>query len=330
MEELNQLSIALATLMQEAYPQLLGFMTYISALGTEEFFLITLPAVYWCVNKRLGRQIGYFFLASALINNILKNLLRQPRPFWLAPAIQRGEAEGFGLPSGHVQNVTAVVLILAAHVRRGWFWLLGLFFIFLMALSRLYLGVHSLQDIVVGFIIGLLLFLVFIVWQQSMYDRYGKQILGRRLLIMILIPTFLAAVYIGLFFLIGPANTDVAWAEYIPAAELNGYEDIVSSLAGLFGFGIGILLESSRIRFMVEGPIWKRVIRYILGMTVALGIWAGLRAVFPAEPLWLALPFRFLRYLLLLFWVTYFAPWVFVKLRLAEANPESEVQITFS
>ena len=34
-----------------------------------------------------------------------------------------------------------------------------------------------------------------------MYDRYGKQILGRRLLIMVLIPTFRAAVYIGLFFL---------------------------------------------------------------------------------------------------------------------------------
>lgn len=330
MEELNQLSIALATLMQEAYPRLLGFMTFISALGTEEFFLLALPVVYWCVNKQLGRQLGYFFLASALINNVLKNLFRQPRPFWLMPSIQRSDIEGFGLPSGHVQNVTTVILILAAHVRRGWFWLSGLFFIFLMGLSRLYLGVHSLQDIILGFVIGLLLFGIFIAWQQLFYERYSNQILGRRLLIMILVPIILAAVYIGLFFIVGPADTSVSWAEYIPAAELNGYEDIVSSLAALFGFGIGILLESSRIRFMVDGPLWLRAIRYVLGMAVALGIWAGLRAVFPAEPLWLAMPFRFLRYLLLLFWVTYFAPWVFVKLRLASANPESEVRVTFS
>lgn len=328
MEELYQLSIALTTLLQEAYPQLLGFMTFISALGTEEFFLLTLPAIYWCINKRLGRQLGYFFLASALINNILKNLLRTPRPFWLMPAIQRGEAEGFGIPSGHVQNATTVVLILAAYVRRSWFWFLGLFYIFLMALSRLYLGVHALQDITVGFALGLLLFGAFIVWQQFLYDRYSKQILGRRLLLMVLIPTVLAAIYLGFFFLIGPADTDVAWADYIPAAELNGYEDIVSSLAGLFGFGIGILLESSRIRFLVEGSVWQRVGRYVLGMIVALGIWAGLRAVFPAEPIWLALPFRFLRYLLLLLWVTYFAPWVFVRLRLATAGPESEVRVT--
>jgi membrane-associated phospholipid phosphatase len=328
MEELYQLSIALATLLQEAYPRLLGFMSFVSALGTEEFFLITLPAVYWCINKRLGRQLGYFFLASALINNILKNLLRLPRPFWLAPGIQRAEAEGFGVPSGHVQNVTTVVLILAAYVRRSWFWFLGLFYIFLMALSRLYLGVHALQDIAVGFAVGLLIFGAFVIWQEFLYDRYSKQILGRRLLLLVLIPTFLAAVYIGLFLLIGPPDTDVAWAEYVPAAELNGYEDIVSSLAGLFGFGIGILLESSRIRFLVTGPVWQRVARYVLGMGVALGIWAGLRAVFPADPLWLALPLRFLRYLLLLFWVTYFAPWVFVRVRLAAADPEPEVRVT--
>lgn len=328
MEELYQLSIALTTLFQEAYPQLLGVMTLISAMGTEEIFLLVLPAVYWCVNKRLGRQLGYFFLASALINNILKNLLRTPRPFWLAPSIQRGEAEGFGIPSGHVQNATTVVLILAAYLRRGWFWLLGFFYIVLMALSRLYLGVHALQDIAVGFAVGLLLFGSFIGWQQFFYNRYSKQILGRRLLLMVLIPTVLGVAYVGLLLLLGPPNMDVSWAEYIPAAEINGYEDIVSSLAGLFGFGIGILLESSRIRFQVDGPVWKRVARYLLGMAGALAIWAGLRAVFPAEPLWLALPLRFMRYLLLLFWVTYFAPWIFVRLRLAPADPEPEVRVT--
>jgi hypothetical protein len=149
------------------------------------------------------------------------------------------------------------------------------------------------------------------------------------MLVMVLVPTVLAAVYVGVMLLLGPPNTDVPWASFIPAAELNAREDAVSSVAGLFGFGIGIVMESSRIRFQASGAIWKRVIRYVLGIAVVVGIWAGLRAVFPAEPEWIALPLRFLRYLLLVLWVTYFAPWLFVKLRLAAADPESEVRVNF-
>lgn len=329
MEELYQLGIALTTLLQEAFPQLLGVMTFISALGSEEFYLVALPLVYWCIDKRFGRQLGYLFLLSALVNNVLKDLLRQPRPFWLEPSLQLGEAEGYGIPSGHVQNATAVLLLLAAQLRRPWLWVLSLLYIVVMGISRMYLGVHFPQDVIVGFVVGLLILGAFALWQRVYYERYGKQILGRRILLIVLIPTVLAAVYVGVHLLLGPPNTDVPWAAYLPAAELNGHEDVVSATAGLLGFGIGILLESSRIRFRADGPVWQRIIRYALGIAVALGIWAGLRAVFPAEPEWLALPLRFLRYLLLLLWVTYFAPWVFVRVRLAAAGSESEVRITF-
>lgn len=328
MEELYQLGIALTTWAQESYPQLVGVMSLVSALGTEEFYLIFLPAFYWCVNKRLGRQLGYVFLLSALVNNILKNTFRQPRPFWIEPGVQLSEAEGYGIPSGHVQNATAVYLLLAAQVRRVWAWLLAFLYIALMGFSRFYLGVHFIQDLAVGFAVGLLILGAFLAWQTAFYERYSKQILGRRLLLMILVPAILAVVYVGLLLLLGPPDTGVPWAAYIPAAELNGHEDVVSTVAGLLGFGVGILLESSRIRFRVEGPLWQRVVRYLLGVIVAVGIWAGLRAIFPSEPPWVALPLRFLRYLTLLLWVTYFAPWVFVRLRLASADLESEVRVT--
>lgn len=328
MEELYQLSIALATWLQEEYPQLLGIMSIISALGSEEFYLIFIPAIYWSVDKRLGRQLGYIFLLSGLVNNILKNTLRQPRPFWLEPGLQLSEGEGYGIPSGHVQNTTAVIILLAAQLRRGWSWLLVLLFIVLMGMSRFYLGVHFPQDIAVGFILGLLILAGFLLWQTFFFARFNKQILGRRLLLLVLIPTVLAAIYIGLLLLLGPTDTDVPWASYIPAADLNGHEDVVATVAGLLGFGIGILLEGSRVRFRSDGSVSQRVARYVLGIVVAVGIWAGLRALFPAEPMWVALPFRFVRYLILLLWVTYFAPWVFVRLRLATADSEPEVKVT--
>lgn len=327
MDELYQLSLALTTWLQESYPGLLGFMRAVSAMGEELSFLLILPAVYWSLDKRLGRQLGYIFLLSVTANNIAKNAFRQPRPFWLDPAVQLSEVEGYGIPSGHVQNVTTVLLLLAIWLRRRWLWAVAFVAILLMALSRLYLGVHFLQDVIGGFILGLLVLGMFLLWRRLYAERFGKHILGRRLLMMVLIPAILAAAYGVMLFIIGPPNLDVPWAAYVPAAELNVHEDTVTGLAGLLGFGLGMILESSRIRFRVDGPVWRRVVRYAVGIIVAVGIWAGLRAVFPDQPEWLALPLRFLRYLLLLLWVTYFAPWVFVRLRLAAADPESEVRI---
>ena len=69
---------------------------------------------------------------------------------------------------------------------------------------------------------------------------------------------------------------------------------------------------------------------FLLGMAVAVAIWAGLGQVFPDDPLWLALPLRLLRYALLTLWVTYYAPWVFVKIRLAKATPDPGINLSLS
>ena len=326
MDELYRLSIALTIWLQENYPQLVGVMAFITSLGEEVFYLAALPAVYWSIDKRLGRQLGYIFLLSAATNNIAKSLLRQPRPFWLDPSVKLREAESYGLPSGHAQHATAVYLMLAGWVRRGWMWLLAFVLILLMALSRIYLGVHFIQDVIGGFVLGLIVLGLFLFWQRAFAERFSRRILGRRLLLMIAIPTGLALFYVAALLLLGAPDLGVAWAQFVPAAELTAHEDVVSTVAGLLGFGVGMILESSRVRFRTDGPIWQRVVRYALGIAVALGIW-GLRSVLPADPEWVALPLRFLRYLLLLLWVTYFAPWVFVKLRLAAADEESEVRI---
>ena len=326
MDELYRLSIELTIWLQENYPQLVGVMALITSMGEELFYLVALPAVYWSIDKRLGRQLGYVFLLSAAINNVAKNLARQPRPFWLDPSVRLHDAESYGLPSGHAQHATAVYLLLAAWVRRGWVWPLAFGFILLMALSRIYLGVHFIQDVIVGFTLGLVVLGLFLFWQRAFAERFSRRILGRRLLIMIVIPAALALAYVSVLLLLGAPNMDVPWAEFVSAAELTAHEDVVATLAGLLGFGVGMILESSRVRFRADGPIWQRVVRYALGIAVAVGIWS-LRAVLPADPEWVALPLRFLRYLLLLLWVTYFAPWVFVKLRLAAADAESEVRI---
>lgn len=328
MEQLHELGLALIAWLQTNYPQIAGFMSFITSLGSEEFFLLVMPAFYWSIDKRLGKNLGYLFLISITVNPILKNAFRQPRPFWLDPSLQMGEAEGYGLPSGHVQYTTVLYLFLASWVRRWWMWLLAFVMIGLMALSRVYLGLHFPAQALAGFLVGALILGGYLILRNVFLPRYSKRNLGSRLLMMVLLPFVLAAVYIGLVLLLGPPDPDVAWASYLPAAEADAREGVVTGIGALLGFGVGMVFESGWVRFRTEGSIGLRLGRYLLGIVVTVGLWAGLDAIFPESPQWLALPLRALRYFLILLWVSFLAPWIFVRLRLAAADAESEIKVT--
>jgi hypothetical protein len=151
--------------------------------------------------------------------------------------------------------------------------------------------------------------------------------LGQKLLLAVSAPILIALVYVIVRLVIGEADETVEWAAFVPGAETAGTEGMATAVGALLGMGVGISLENSRIRFIVAAPIWKRVLRYVLGIAVTIAIWAGLRGVFPEDPLLLGLPLRVLRYFLVLLWVSYYAPITFVSLRLAAAEPETGISL---
>ncbi|MFD0477801.1 hypothetical protein ACFQ0B_63710 [Nonomuraea thailandensis] len=69
----------------------------VSVLGTDTFFLLCLPLLYWCVNPALALRLGFTVLAAAATNAIGKLAAHQPRPYWIDPRIHAFSAEG---PSG--------------------------------------------------------------------------------------------------------------------------------------------------------------------------------------------------------------------------------------
>jgi hypothetical protein len=67
----------------------------------------------------------------------------------------------------------------------------------------------------------------------------------------------------------------------------------------------------------VSGPVWKRVVRYVVGLLGVLVIWFGLGLVFPRGEAFVSSTFRFVRYSLLGAWVSAGAPLFFTKLKLS-------------
>ncbi len=327
MENLYEISLEFTRWLQENYPQLEGFFQTISNLGREEVYLAVLPLIYWCINKRAGKLLGYTLFSAMAINTTLKHALRMPRPFWIDPQVGLEQTAGYGLPSGHTQYATTLYLLIASLVGGVWVWLAAGFMVFLMALSRVYLGAHFIQDVIGGFLVGLLLLTIVLIWERRYAAQFNKRILGRRMLGAIVIVLFLTAVYMILQFIIGQPDLSAPWAAHIPEAELASKTEMATAIGALLGFSIGILMESSRIRFRADGPIGKRAARYLIGIIITIIIWRGLGLIFPRDPLAIAIPLRLLRYFLLTLWAAYYAPWLFVKLGLANTDPEPELNL---
>ena len=313
--------------LQTNFPQLEGFFLLISSLGSMEFYLAVLPLIYWTIDKRLGKLLGLVLFISLGINTVFKQTFRGPRPFWLDPTVGIIETEGYGIPSGHTQNSTALLLLVASFIRKGWAWFLAFLLILLMGLSRIYLGDQFISDVIGGFLLGLIILLGIYLWRRYFATSFSKRILGQRLLFVIMVTLILVLVYGVVVLLIGDPDLSAPWSEYIPEAEQASKTEMATAIGALFGFSIGIVLESTRVRFRADGPLSKRIARYGLGIVVTVIIWRGLGTIFPESPLWLAIPLLILRYALVTLWASYYAPALFVRLRLAEADPEPGISL---
>ncbi len=328
MDFLYATSLELITWLQANYPQLAGFFVFVSLLGNEEFYLAILPLIYWSINKRLGLYLGFVFFITIALNTILKQAFRGPRPFWIAPELGISDTGGYGIPSGHTQYATVLYLVIAAWTKKFWVWLLAFILILIMSISRIYLAQHFIHDVIAGFIFGLIILAGYFIWRRSFATSFSKRILGQKMLAAILITFGLALLYVLVLILIGNPDLSVPYAEFVILAEIASRNEMATATGALLGFGIGVLLEGSRVRFRSDGSWSKRAGRYILGIVVTVIIWQGLGTVFPRDPLWLALPLRVFRYGLVTFWASYLAPIVFVRLHLAEADPPPQIDLT--
>jgi len=143
------------------HPVLSAGMHAVSSLG-ESVGLIPLIALVsgfaWRRCRRYAGMVPVLMIGAGILQLVMKWAIDRPRPN-LAP---------WGFPSGHVLSLVVLLgftcyLIGVANVRRHWLCLgaiLGGMTLVAVAISRLYLDVHWLSDVVGGFAIGLAYLLV--------------------------------------------------------------------------------------------------------------------------------------------------------------------------
>lgn len=135
-------------------------MDGISLLSTISIFVLFL--IYWCVNRKKGKFALMCFTLGQFMNQTIKALFCVPRPWIRNQAIQPSKwaiesASGYSFPSGHSQTAMSSYgsLIVRKICGKAWRIVLAVAIV-LVGFSRNYLGVHTPQDVLAGFGMGIL------------------------------------------------------------------------------------------------------------------------------------------------------------------------------
>ena len=153
------------------HPALTAIFEAFTLAGYPLFYLALLPLIFWLWKPRESHQLVAFLILSALLNSLLKDFFDDPRPD-LAFALDGRVGGSYGFPSGHAQLavVTWGALAIFAGTRAA---ALGATVMIIgICFSRLYLGVHDIEDVAGGLTLGVLSLLLFARYREALTKRW--------------------------------------------------------------------------------------------------------------------------------------------------------------
>jgi len=263
---------------------------FISSLGTQMFYMMLLPVLYWCFDKKTAWRVVVLFFISSWLNSVMKDLISHPRPYNIDESVKIGHTGGPGIPSGHAQQSLVLWAYLAVWVRKPLFTFFAVVMILSIALSRLYLGVHFPTDILGGWILGALLLAAS--WPAFSKLERVVETLHHALLTAgaILVPALLALILAS------------RWS--------------VAPIGAVSGFCTGLIIERNTAGFLPADSFWKGALRYVSGITVMFLLFFGGKLLFGiTTPGYLV--YTFLHSWIMGLWVSAGAPRMFAKLKLS-------------
>lgn len=259
-----------------ATPLMDSLMFYITQLGSTKFYLIAVPVIYWCINRKSGYYIGMSVLAGGVATDIAKGMINALRPFQVDNSMHVSEAFlesaiGSGMPSGHAFNSMAFWSAASFRFRRTWFWVLSAALILLIGFTRIYAGVHFPMQVLWGWLGGVMTSFT-VILALTFAERHLKGGLST------------------LAILISGASL-LAYA-LIPALSEGG-EDYIGLIGILGGMSLGYRIHVRSIRTEADGPFVSQLIKLAIGFAVFLALKEGADIATSSYP-GLLLPLYFL------------------------------------
>ncbi|RMG25101.1 MAG: phosphatase PAP2 family protein [Methanobacteriota archaeon] len=295
---------------------LTSFFQFLTFLGSSTGYFILVLAIYWLFRKDIVYDLAVLLVATALTNLALKELIRNPRPYvtdgtyrnkWglRSPSEIEETARSFSTPSGHAQTASTFFSYLAYKSKSRSHQIFFVLMILGIGISRPYLGVHYLEDVILGWIIGLLITYIFIRYQETLPNLSFETNRLQKYFAFFIV-TLGVSIGFGVVNNFGQAS-----------------QDITTFMGILFGIMIGFDQEKQKLNFDSKAhSILNGLGRFVMGAVVAFTVLFGLDTAFAAiaeDNTLLGFLLRFIRYFSFGLVSTFVCPWLFIKLKLSKS-----------
>ena len=287
---------------------LTGIFTFFTICTEVPVITVLTAMLYWCINKKAGQRILFALAGSLNINVALKNIVKMPRPIGTKGLIslRTQTATGYSFPSGHTQTATTFWTSMITQFKNIWIYIIGILMILGAGISRLYLAVHWPMDVIVGWILGIILSILFI----KLFD-YIDNSKNYYILVIIMLIFGVCTYFVG-------------------------GEDFYK-LFGLYsGFALGYMVEDTYISFSTENKQRKnifskstskiegtkgKILRFIIGIISLLIVYLIFKNIENTFMIGkneeIINIFKYLKYTIIVFWGVAIAPALFKLFKLA-------------
>lgn len=244
------------------------FFSIFTLFGEELVVAGVIAVIYICFNKEFGERAIVTVLSASCITTAVKSGVRRLRPY---AAGNVTKADNFltadldadmSFPSGHATASSGFFAALSVRFRKAYIIAPSAVLVFLIVLSRLYLGVHYPSDVLAGLVVGIGMAFLWALVYKGFYKARLYIYLG-----------FAALTLIPLF---------------IPAMQTKSMFEM-SAIA--LATAIGLIVENKFIKFEDTDKWVKRIVRLAL-MALIAAIPYLLLGLLPETTLW----FKFLQY----------------------------------
>ncbi|MGN0691167.1 MAG: phosphatase PAP2 family protein [Oscillospiraceae bacterium] len=252
-----------------------GIMMSFSSIVTGVALYLFIGGVYWCIDKQAGTLMCMSYSFGGAVNQLIKNTACVYRPWIRDPAIvpvekAKATATGYSFPSGHSQLSTAVFGSAAVwQKKRIWAVILCVLVTLLIMFSRMYLGVHTPQDVLVGCAESCIIIALncrLMKWLNKNPDRD----------ILVFAVGMVVCAAILLFTTLKPYPIDMTAEETVLVEPVKMIADCYGMAGSLVGFLGGWILERRFIKFEPAKKIWQKIVSFIIGgillVVVVIGI----------------------------------------------------------
>ncbi|MDO4938429.1 MAG: phosphatase PAP2 family protein [Lachnospiraceae bacterium] len=270
---------ALQVMRENIDPSVTEFFMFVS-----DAMILVIPigilAVYWSVEKEIGKKLITELVYCFWFNGVAKLTACIYRPWVLDKRLHVFDAAaetatGYSFPSAHTSVTVIGFANLAICARKKVWKIISIALIIMVMISRMWLGCHSIWDVIGGAVISLILMLIVKIADWKLDGNKNKPLV---ILIIAVVLSVLTIIYIESKSY--PLDYDAMGNLIVDPDDMK--PDTYMGIAMILGWGIGNFIEDKFIKFTTDGTKWQKVLRTVIGAVLFLTVYSSVKYLVPS------------------------------------------------